>query len=111
MTNYHKHATLSDGTDISRMTRDEIDSRRSEADREFFARARKRSPQFPDIATGLERQRQKKEDLAARILIALAGLFLLGAPLADHPGGMLMAAGACFVGFVVTCFVARSRRL
>ena len=91
MTNYHEHASR-------------------EADQAFFEQARKRSPVFPDIETVLEKRRCAQEALAARILIGLSVIFGVAAPFAEKPGIMLLAAGGCFTGFVITCFVAGNRQ-
>jgi hypothetical protein len=91
VTNYHEHATR-------------------EADQKFFEKARKISPAFPDIETVLERRRCAQEALAARILMGLAVIFGIATPFAEQRGFMLLAAFACFTGFVITCFVAGNRQ-
>lgn len=87
---------LSDGTDISRMTADEI-----------MAAQRRLSPKFPDILTAYQRRQRDRENLAARIL--LWGFV---------PGGLItlpwssfgwVVAGFGLVGFISTCLVAGAR--
>jgi hypothetical protein len=113
VTNYHEHANfehdhdghllprpvrLSDGTDISRMTMDEI-----------AVRQRKLSPKFPDIATVELRRQQMHETIAARAHLVLAvcvgpllGMFY------DLVSGLVVT-GFGSVGFITTCIVAGNR--
>lgn len=81
----------------------------SDADQEFFARNRRLSPKFPDIATLLLRRQMRQEKYAARILLALGLIFAVGIPFADHPVFMALASGTFFLGFILTCVVAGSR--
>ncbi len=70
---------------------------------------RRVSPHFPTIAEALVRRQRKNEAIAARVLLALTGTFLLASPFAEHPWWMAGAAAACAIGFVITCIVAGSR--
>lgn len=81
----------------------------SDADQEFFARNRKLSPKFPDIATVLIRRQMQKEKYAARILLALGLILGVSIPFADHPGFMALGSATFFLGFFLTCVVAGSR--
>lgn len=81
----------------------------SDADQEFFARKRKLSPKFPDVATMLLRRQKRREELAARILLVLGIIFLIAVPFADHPVFMALASGMFFLGFLCTCLVAGNR--
>lgn len=87
---------LSDGTDISRMTVDEI-----------TVAQRKLSPKFPDILTQLERRQRDRENFTARFLLwflAPAGLITL---FWSTFGWVMFGTG--IVGFIITCVVASSR--
>lgn len=87
---------LSDGTDISRMTVDEITAAR-----------RRLSPKFPDILTAAQRRQRDRENFTARFFLWVmvpAGLITL----AWSSFGWAVA-GVGFVGFIATCLVAGSR--
>ncbi len=80
-------------------------------DLELAAKRLHQSPQFPSLDEALERQRQKREALAARVLLALTLVFGIATPFAEHPGFMLLGACVFAVGFVITCFTAGSRHV
>ncbi len=86
---------LSDGTDISRMTVEQIK-----------VHQRKLSPKYPDVATALLRRQMKREAFTARILMALA---VAGMVYGFWNSFGFVAAGFCSVGFIVTCIVAGNR--
>lgn len=88
-----------DGTDISRMTVAAIN-----------AAQRKLSPKFPDLDEAHERRQKKHEQIIARILLGLCLAFGIASPFAVHPWWLAASATACFVGFVITCYVAGSRQ-
>jgi uncharacterized membrane protein YccC len=71
---------------------------------------RKLSPKFPDLDEAHERRQKKHEALIARILLGSAVVMGIGAPFAEHPWWLGASAVACFIGFIITCFVAGSRQ-
>lgn len=101
--------TLSDGTDISKKTVDQIKMAQRRADEEFFTAKRKISPRFPDVAEALERRRCLRETIAARTMIATGVAGGLYALITGETFGLVVL-GFSIVGFITTCFVAGNRQ-
>jgi len=74
---------------------------------EIAVAQRKLSPRFPTIAEATERRTALRETIIARTLLGLTVGGLIYS-VWDRSGFGL--AGASFVGFVITCFVAGNRR-
>lgn len=99
---------LLDGTDISRMTVDQIDEARRKADQRFFEQSRKLSPKFPDVATELERRRLHREKIAARVLLwGFVPVGLIDAAVHSPFGWAIAATG--LLGFITICVISGSR--
>jgi hypothetical protein len=90
---------LSDGTDISRKTVEQI-----------TAAQRKLSPIFPTILDARERRARFHETVAARGSLALSVVFSVWAFFADAWLGPTALAAACFASFVIMCFIAGNRK-
>jgi hypothetical protein len=88
---------LSDGTDISRMTVEQI-----------AVAQRKLSPKFPSIVEALERRQRLRETVAARSLLAFTVVGLVYGFGWGEGFGFIIA-GFSFFGFLTTCFVAGNR--
>ena len=95
LVNKPPHHTLSDGTDISLKTVDEI-----------TAAQRRLSPKFPTIEEALERRRALRETIAARVLLGFGGIIAL---IVGQSFGWV-GVGFGFGGFIVTCFYAGNRQ-
>jgi hypothetical protein len=101
--------SLSDGTDISRKTVDQIKAAQQRADLKFFERSRKLSPIFPSAVDARERRRDFRETIVAHTLLGLTAAFGIGSLFAEHPGVVVLAACASFAGFLGVCVVAGNR--
>jgi hypothetical protein len=97
---------LSDGTDISRKTVDQIKAAQQRADLAFLDKARTRSPKYPTLDEALRRRQMRREALAARVLLGLVPLGIIGS-IWNSIGWII--AGFAFLGFVLTCFIAGDR--
>jgi hypothetical protein len=92
---------LSDGTDISRKTVEQI-----------VAAKRRLSPMFPTTIEADERRAQLHETVVGRGSLALSSIFGIWAFFSDDGLrlGLAALAAACFASFIITCFVAGNRQ-
>ena len=89
---------LSDGTDISRKTVEQI-----------VAAKRRLSPMFPTTIEADERRARLHEAVVARGSLTLFVGFSVWAIYSSSLGLAALAA-ACFASFIITCFVAGNRQ-
>lgn len=79
------------------------------ADEQFLAEARKRSPKYPDVNEAVARIARQRETIAARIMLFLFVVGLIAAPFSDNWHFDLIASAFGLVGFIVICLVSGNR--
>jgi len=110
----HSPYHLSDGTDISRMTADQIEAERHraiQADIDYRAHGGigRTSPRYPSYAEQQERLHKRRETIVARgFLLVFAGSLLYG--FVGDWGTAALVGAVGLVGFVATCYYAGARQ-
>jgi hypothetical protein len=82
----------------------------TKADQEFFEKARKRSPVFPNVAEILERRRRAQEAFVARFFLYCMFVATPLIAIFYDLGFAGVVGGFSLVGFIATCFVAGNRQ-